>query len=93
MPKYKVTENDKGLQIKIEDLDGRKDQLLSVFQECRQGTCACPTAEYKKLESMDLDHQGEEIQIQLNARAGQIFNKDEIERCLDHTTQEIEKGE
>ncbi|HKJ26316.1 MAG TPA: hypothetical protein VJ965_01645 [Anaerolineales bacterium] len=86
MKKFEITETDKGLNIEVKASAGQEQQLLDEFQKCQQGQCSCPTDEYKKLEKMDLDMKDGEIQIQLTAKQDQKFNREEITRCLEHTT-------
>ena len=91
MSKYKITDNDKGLKIEISEIAGEQQQLLGEFQKCQQGQCTCPTDEYKKLEGMELKQNDEGIQIQLIVKADEKFDKEEITRCLDYTTQKSKK--
>src|SRR5271166_5873820 len=56
------------------------------FGECQAGQCSCPTDEYQKLASMDVQHTGDLIRIRLEPKAGQVLNTRQIAACLDYTT-------
>jgi len=92
MRSYKITETDKGLKIEVRAQDAEKDQLLSEFQKCQQGQCTCPTQEYEKLDTLDLEITEDQINIQLIAKERSFIDRDEIARCLDHTTEKVKKG-
>ena len=89
--KYKVDENDAGLAIRIKDVKGKKEKLLQAFQECQEGRCSCPTEEYKKLDSLKIEHGDETIELHLIAKQGARIDKAEINKCLDYTAERVEK--
>jgi hypothetical protein len=89
MPQYKIDQNADGLEIKVESVKGQKEELLKAFQQCQQGQCACPTDEYQKLASMELDQAEDSIQINLIAKQGVEIDPQEIDRCLDYTIQSV----
>ena len=90
--KYSISETNKGIEIQVENIGERKAELLESFQACQEGRCSCPTEEYKKLESLDIVQNGDAIHLQLKALAGETFNVNEINRCLEHTTQQAAEG-
>lgn len=61
----------------------KKEKLLQAFQECQEGRCSCPTEEYKKLESLEIKHNDESIELHLKSKHGTKINKAEINKCLD----------
>jgi len=83
--KYNINENDSGLAIHIDGVKGKKEELLQAFQECQEGRCSCPTDEYKKLDSLKIEHGEETIDLHLTAKAGTKIDKSEINKCLDYT--------
>ena len=90
--KYRITENQNGLEIKVEDVKGKKEKLLQAFQECQEGRCSCPTEEYKKLDTLEIDHSDESIELRLRSKRGEKVEKKEINRCLEYTAKRI-KGD
>ncbi len=81
--KIKPTEN--GIEINVTDLEGKKDQLLEAFEECKEGRCTCPTQEYQKVESVDIVEADESIQLSVKAKPDQQIDTAEIEKCLEYT--------
>ena len=88
--KYKIDEVGDGIDIKIDDLDGKQETLLEALQQCQQGRCSCPTDEYKKLESLDIKQTENGLKLHLKSTSGTQFDKNEINRCLDHTTEQLD---
>jgi len=89
--KYDIEENGKDLYININGVSGKKEKLLDAFQQCQEGTCSCPTDEYKNLESLEVEENDNSIKLHLKSKNGEKFNKEEINRCLDHTSKSIEE--
>lgn len=83
--KYKIDNNEEGMEISVEDVKSKKDALLKAFQECQEGRCSCPTEEYKKLESMQIELREDGIQLRLKSKQGVDLDKSEINRCLEYT--------
>jgi putative SOS response-associated peptidase YedK len=80
------------LKVEVSDIEGKEEELLASFQACREGRCACPTDEYQKLESLDIDESAGKISLRLKAKSGRIFDEAEIEKCLDHTKRKLDSN-
>lgn len=89
--KYKVDEHDDGLAITVDGVKDDKEKLLQAFQECQEGRCSCPTEEYKKLDQLEIDHNGGSIRLRLRPKRGLKMDKAEITRCLDYTATRVER--
>ena len=89
--KYKIDQNDAGVAIRIDDVKGKKEKLLQAFQECQEGRCSCPTEEYKKLDSLKIEHGDESIELHLTAKQGTKIDTAEINKCLDYTAERVKK--
>ena len=89
--KYSIDEKVDGLAISVDDVIDKKEKLLQAFQECQQGRCSCPTEEYKKLDSLEIEHNDESIELRLKAKRGTKINKAEINKCLVYTAERVEK--
>ena len=87
--KYKIDEHKNGLDISINDVKDKKNKLLEVFQECKEGRCSCPTEEYKKLDSLNIEDNDESINLHLKSKDGTKIDKDEINKCLEYTKKRI----
>ena len=90
--KYKIDENEDGLDISVDKIKDNKKELLQAFRECQAGRCSCPTEEYNKLESLDVEQGEDVIKLHIKSRKGVKIDKAEINRCLDYTAERIEKN-
>lgn len=91
MGTYQIKQTEEGLKIEVKAPTEGQELLLSEFQKCQEGQCSCPTEEYKKLAAMELDVSDEVINIQLVAKDSETIDKEEIARCLEHTTNKVGK--
>ncbi len=87
----KIKTTEKGIEVDVNDVKGKKDQLLEAFQECSEGHCTCPTEEYKKVEAMEITGGEDNIQLIITAKDEQKIDAAEIEKCLDYTKKRVEK--
>lgn len=83
--RHEVTKRTNGLDISITDVEGKERELLEAFEECQAGRCSCPTNEYEKLESLQVEPGDGKIDMRLTAKSGQELDEAEINRCLDYT--------
>ena len=83
--KSKITKNDKGIEINITEVKGKKDELLEAFQECSEGRCSCPTQEYEKVETMNIIGTENNIKLSIKSKENEVIDTKEIEKCLEHT--------
>lgn len=89
--KYKIDENKNGIDVSVAEVKDGKQQLLEAFRECQEGRCSCPTTEYKKLDSIEVEQSEDGIQLHLKSKRGEAINKSEIEKCLAYTAQRVKK--
>ena len=87
--KYKVEEKDNGINIEVSESSGKQDKLLESFQECQEGRCTCPTQEYSKLESLEIEKDEDTIRLRLKSKPGSEFDKAAINKCLEYTKNRI----
>ena len=78
-----------GLKVEVSEIAGKKEDLLSEFQACREGCCSCPTDEYAKLDALEIEDQAGKISLRLRAKPGREFDAAEIEKCLDHVQKKL----
>ena len=86
MMKYKIDEKVTGIDISVTDAKNDRQKLLDAFRECQEGRCSCPTEEYKKLASLEVAQNEDEIQLRLKSKDGEVIDKSEIEKCLAYTS-------
>ena len=89
--KSKITKNDNGIEIKITEVKGKKDELLEAFQECSEGRCSCPTQEYEKVETINITDAENNIQLSIKSKDNEVIDTKEIEKCLEHTKNRVSK--
>jgi len=90
--KYKIDQNQSDMDIQIFDIKTDKEKVLEALQECQEGRCSCPTDEYEKLESLSIEETEEGVELHLKSKQGNQLNKEEVERCLDYTKEQINKS-
>lgn len=91
MARYRIEETDSTVSIEVAEVGGQAELLLQAFGECQAGQCSCPTDEYQKLASMDIEQSGDAIKLRLQPKPGEEFNTSEIAACLDYTTGKLDK--
>ena len=87
--KYDIKESGDGLEISVSGIQDKKEKLMQSFQACSEGRCSCRTDEYKKLQSMEIEHSADGIKLKLKSRAGEKFDPSEINKCLIETEKNI----
>jgi hypothetical protein len=87
--RYRIDEDEGVVSIELTDLAGRQDEMLEAFRECQEGRCTCPTEEYRKVASMDVDADRDRIAIRLSSKPGERLDSSEIDTCLDHTVGKV----
>ena len=92
MPKYELREDAATVSIEVSGVgDERQErELLEAFDDCRSGRCSCPTDQYDKLASMDVDRDADSITLRLQPKPGAQFDTAELHTCLEHTIAKTE---
>jgi hypothetical protein len=85
MTQYSISNDSSAVSIELTGVAGQQKELLEAFQECQEGTCSCPTDEYKNVASMAVDANENRIAIRLEAKPGAQLDVMEIESWLDYT--------
>lgn len=89
MARYRIDETESALSIEVTVVGGHQVQLLEAFGECQAGQCSCPTNEYERLVSLQVEQSGDLIRLRLEPRLGETFDTSEIATCLDYTTAKV----
>ena len=82
----KSTQSGSSLVVNIEDV-ADKNAILETIQGCADGSCACSTDEYQKVESMQILPGANSIQLNIEVKAGEIIDPNCISECLAPTEQ------
>ncbi len=88
MSEYKVEATGAAVAVKITGVGDRQGELLEAFGECQEGRCSCPTDEYEKVATMDVESGPDRIDIRLQAKPGARLDVKQIEACLDYTVKQ-----
>lgn len=88
---YKIESSKNKLNIFIKSKAEERESLLSNFELCQKGLCSCPTDEYKKLQSLNISSLDNELILNIEAKPNQIFDVNEIKKCLDFTLSKLKK--
>lgn len=90
--KYKIESDENALNVRISDVGTKHEALLEAFQECREGSCSCPTDEYSKLADLAIEDAGDSVQLRLKSKPGTRLDVEEIDKCLAYTRDSVSKG-
>jgi hypothetical protein len=86
MARFRIEHEASTVSIELTDVGGRQEKMLEAFEECQAGRCTCPTDEYQKLASMEVEQAGDLVRLRLEAKPGERFDTNEIAACLNYTT-------
>ena len=83
--KYKIESAENEVKIEVTETKGKQEKLLQAFQECQEGRCTCPTQEYSKLDSLEIEGDEDTIRLKLKSKSNVKFDESEIGKCLEYT--------
>ena len=89
MARYRIHEDKSTVLIEVAEVGASKEKLLEAFGECQSGQCSCPTNEYDKLESIEIEPGENQIRLRLEPKPGEKLDTSQIAACLDYTTAAI----
>jgi hypothetical protein len=90
MARFRIDEDQATASVQPTELAGRHEEFLGAFRECQEGRCTCPTKEYRKVASMEIDADEHRIAIRLDSKPGQRLDLSEIDACLHHTVGKVD---
>ena len=59
-----------------------KNAVLETIKGCADGSCACSTDEYQKVETMQIVPGPNSIQLNIEVKAGEVIDPNCISECL-----------
>ena len=74
MARYRIEDDKAGVSIEITEVGSQQKELLESFRECQAGRCSCPTDEYEKLASMQIEQAPSRIDLRLEPKPGETFD-------------------
>ncbi len=91
MSTYNITPSADGVKIELLGVGETKDSLLETLSGCADGSCACSTDEYQKVETMNISSSGDTITLEVTTKPGEIIDPACINDCLDYAQEEAAK--
>ena len=92
MTRFRIDKSSADVRIALTEVGEKREALLGAFNECAEGRCSCPTNEYEKVASMEVESGQDRIDIRLQAKPGREFYVTEIATCLAHTIQTTDRS-
>lgn len=81
--KFHIEERDCGLQIRVEELAGREQDVLEAVRECRKHSAwACPSGECVNIATIDAERSEGVVRLNLTPRPGAKLSGLAIQECL-----------
>lgn len=88
---FDIKPTDQGLRVKAKMRPEQARKMLDELAKCANGTCSCKTAEYEKLDSMQMSQTDSCLILDLKAKPRQDLDASCVADCLDHTATQIGK--
>lgn len=86
---YKVDTTATGLKVSATVPAEQQAKLLEELGKCAAGTCACPSTQYEKLASIDIQQTSDGVSVDLKAKAGENIDPADVAHCLEHTAEKL----
>lgn len=77
----KSVQTGKTLVVNLENV-ADKAAVLETIQGCADGSCACSTDEYQKVETMQIVPGSNSIQLNIEVKSGEVIDPNCISECL-----------
>ncbi|MBP8101536.1 MAG: hypothetical protein KAY54_06570 [Burkholderiaceae bacterium] len=87
--KHQIEKTDEGIRISAEVGAEKRAAMLGELQKCASGTCACPTPQYDKVQSIEISAGTDGVSVDLKVKPGEVIDMADIERCLEHTAKQL----
>jgi hypothetical protein len=91
--KYSIESDRADVKIRIEEVGSKQADLMKQLNECAEGRCSCRSEQYAKVESMQIAPGEDHLQITLNAKHGETIDQGDINKCLEHTTEKVQRSD
>ena len=86
-----IKPTDQGLRVKASMRPEQAKKMLDELAKCANGTCPCKSADYERLDSMQVSQTDVGWTLDLTAKSGQDLNPSLVAECLNHTSAQMEK--
>ena len=84
--KHKIENKNGSIHVNISQIESSRDSVIENLNNCKEGKCSCPTNEYEKLDSLEIqiNDETDEIILDIEPKKGSSIKLSEIEKCLDY---------
>ena len=82
--KVESTQVGQALTVNIEDVKD-KAAIIETIEGCADGSCACSTDEYQKVQSINIVPGVNSIQLNIEVKPGEVIDPNCISECLTPT--------
>lgn len=69
------------LTVNIEGVES-KEAIIETIEGCADGSCACSTDEYQKVETLQIIDSPNGIQLKIEVKPGEVIDPNCISECL-----------
>ncbi len=90
MTKIDITPASDGVKIQLIGVGADKASYLETFNSCADGSCACSSDAYEKVESMQVNAEGDAITIEVRTKTGETIDSSCISDCMDVAREHVE---
>lgn len=77
----KSTQSGSSLVVNIDNIKD-KNAILETIEGCADGSCACSTDEYQKVETMQILSGPDSLQLNIEVKPGEVIDPNCINECL-----------
>jgi hypothetical protein len=91
--RHQIRNDGSTVVIELTGVGSQQEELLAAFAECQSGRCSCPTDEYQKVASIEVQPGEERVTLRLQPQPDTTFDSSQIAACLDHTVGKVTSGE
>lgn len=77
----KSVQSGSSLIVNIDNVEDKK-AILDTIEGCADGSCACSTDEYQKVETMQILSGLDSIQLNIEVKPGEVIDPNCINECL-----------
>lgn len=69
------------LTVNLEDVSNPQE-VIETIEACKDGNCACSTDEYQKVQSIEIQTNGNSMTLNVEVKPGEVIDPQCISDCL-----------
>ena len=83
MREMKINQVTGGVRVELVGVGHEKDVLLETLGSCADGSCACSSTEYEKVQSLQISSSADDITLDIAVKPGETIDAHCINECID----------